>query len=156
MLNTREAFLPDMRLIGLSASIKNDKSDVARLWEKLSLNLEKLQGIPKNKTFIQVAFWDDNRPDFFTVMASIIAGNDTIALVPFQETRISASYYLAYKHKGPLDVLQESYSDLYLHILPETMYRPSRNYNLELYHHTGINMDDPSSELEILIPIEKD
>lgn len=154
-LNPEIVNLDSFYLIGLSVLIQNNYKIITDLWNKFSININKISNRIIPEEFCQFSFWSDEyEMDGFFCMASIKVKDLKEININLVGKIVPKNKYLKFIHKGKSRQIINTYKFIYEKWLPDSKIKLTLPYNLELYSDKFIGTDNDNSEIEIYIPIE--
>lgn len=132
----------------------SDTRAIDALWEKLwtKFNNEKIAA--ENYHFLGVCFHDlDMRNnEIFEYYAGIESEYSSNVPQGFKTIDIPANDYAVFTHRGPVDMIESTYNQIYRNWLPFSEYRPTMDFDILVLDSRFLGRDE-KNEVDILIPV---
>lgn len=146
---------PALFLAGLAYHGDNSEGQLARIWQELMGQIEKIPGqISPRQTYGLWRYPNNfqvNRDFDYLAAVAVVPGtslSSTLAGVC-----LPAHCYASFEHYGPLHNIRQTYLHIYGEWLPQSGCRLAGNYDLEYYDERFTGVDREDSILNILVPI---
>ena len=137
-------------LAGKIIPLKDDHTEIGKLWSDF-MKLKPPENIEHPASMAQCSFWSLGSDEEIYIMSAYIV--KSMEFDSFVYKKIPKAKYLQFPHYGPCENIVHSYNWLFSNWLPETNYKLTLPYNLELYN---LNEDDIKNDISawILLPVE--
>lgn len=132
----------------------NDTRAIDSLWEKFWTKFNDEKNATGNYQFFGACFHDlDMRNnEIFEYYAGIECGYSTEVPKGFKTIDIPENHYAVFTHRGPMDMIESTYNQIYRNWLPFSEYTPTMDLDILVLDSRFAGRDE-KNEVDILIPV---
>ncbi|MBK9247509.1 MAG: GyrI-like domain-containing protein [Ignavibacteria bacterium] len=143
------------KLIGCSIYTSGTKSDFPEIWDVFIKRMDEIPHALKSETSYAVEFLGQEfhtEGKWFYMPCIEVTEFDEIPILMVAKT-IPAARYAVFTHTGDISGVHELYTFVFKEWLPNSEFEMAFDFNLELYDERFLGVDNPESQLEILVPV---
>lgn len=155
--NPRIKVLKDTPIVGLLKTGSFKDMNYPQVWEEFFSIYQKSQH-KSNSQFYGTMYWDANTPETEDMTIHYMVGIPEKVMkkldVPFEKHVIKGGQYAVFIHQGPVFSIQGTYEYIYGTWFRSSGYK-DRYGDVFEYYDKRFKDNDPSSIVEIWVPVEK-
>lgn len=158
MINARITHKPAFTIIGIRCQTTMQNNVIPQLWDDFGKVCDKIPAPKYPETALGICYGEADKEMTPETPFYYLAGMEVDASAKVPEGMLSLDMpekeYAVFEHHGALDDLHDTYGAIYDDWFGKSEYRPSGEYDFELYDER-FQYGKPESVMEIWVPIVK-